>query len=320
MWRIIKGRACERFGQSKGGVMAKTNQYTKQDPTGQYAQPDINKDQTQAEPGLDSQLDPPADHGEGSYEGLGRLHGRKALITGADSGIGRAVAIAFAREGADIALSYLPSEETDAQEVIVEIEKAGQKAISIPGDITSESFCNNLVKQAADKLGSIDILVNNAGKQVFIDELEDLTSEQFQQTFATNVFAMFWITKATVEHMSPGATIINTTSIQSYQPSPGLLDYASTKGAITSFTKGLAQMLASKGIRVNGVAPGPIWTPLQPSRGQPPEKLEKFGKDTPLGRAGQPAELASTYVFLASQESSYITGEIIGVTGGKPIS
>lgn len=300
--------------------MAKTNQYTKQDPTDQYAQPDINKDQTQAEPGLDSQLEPPPDHGEESYQGLGRLTGRKALITGADSGIGRAVAIAFAREGADIALSYLPSEEVDAQKVVAEIESAGRTAVSIPGDITNEAFCNTLVEQAVKDLGSIDILINNAGKQVFVEEFEDLTSEQFQKTFATNVFAMFWITKAAVKHMSAGATIINTTSIQSYQPSPGLLDYASTKGAITTFTKGLAQMLAKKGIRVNGVAPGPIWTPLQPSHGQPPEKLAYFGEDTPLGRAGQPAELASTYVFLASQESSYITGEIIGVTGGKPIS
>jgi NAD(P)-dependent dehydrogenase (short-subunit alcohol dehydrogenase family) len=300
--------------------MADENQYTMQDPADQYAQPDINKDQTQAEPGLDSQLEPLADHGEKTYEGLGRLKGRKALITGADSGIGRAVAIAFAREGADVALSYLPSEETDAQEVVAEIEAVGRTAVTFPGDISNEGFCQDLVEQAADSLGSIDILVNNAGKQVFVEELEDLSSEQFQKTFATNVFAMFWITKAAVRYMPSGATIINTTSIQSYQPSPGLLDYAATKGAITTFTKGLAGMLAKRGIRVNGVAPGPIWTPLQPSHGQPAEKLEHFGEDTPLGRAGQPAELASTYVFLASQESSYITGEIIGVTGGKPIS
>lgn len=296
------------------------DQYTMQDPTDQYAQPDINKDQTQAEPGLDSKLEPPADHGELTYRGSGRLKGRKALITGADSGIGRAVAIAFAREGADVALSYLPSEESDAAEVVAEIEAAGRTALMVPGDITNEGFCEDLVGDVVDGFGSIDILVNNAGKQVFVEELENLTSEQFQKTFATNVFAMFWITKAAVKHMPPGSTIINTTSIQSYHPSPGLLDYASTKGAITSFTKGLAGMLAKKGIRVNAVAPGPIWTPLQPSHGQPPEKLEKFGKDTPLGRAGQPAELASTYVFLASQESSYVTAEIIGVTGGKPIS
>jgi NAD(P)-dependent dehydrogenase (short-subunit alcohol dehydrogenase family) len=300
--------------------MDKANQYTKQDPRDQYAQPDINKDQTQAEPGLDSRLEPAADHGESSYRGYGRLQGRKALITGADSGIGRAVAIAFAREGADVALSYLPSEETDAQQVVAEIEAAGRKALTVPGDITNEDFCADLVERTADHFGIIDILVNNAGKQVFVEQLQDLTSEQFQETFATNVFAMFWITKAAVKHMPSGSTIVNTTSIQSYQPSPGLLDYASTKGAITTFTKGLAGMLAKKGIRVNAVAPGPVWTPLQPSHGQPPEKLEKFGEDTPLGRVGQPAELASTYVFLASQESSFITGEIIGVTGGKPIS
>lgn len=291
-----------------------------QDPKDQYAQPDINKDQTQKEPGLDSLLEPLADHGESTYEGKDRLKGRKALITGGDSGIGRAVAIAYAREGADVAISYLPSEESDAQEVVAEIEKAGRTALAIPGDISDETFCSELVKQVVDKFGSIDILVNNAGKQVFVEEFDDLTSEQFQQTFATNIFGMFWLTKAAVPIMPAGATIINTTSIQSYQPSPGLLDYASTKGAITTFTKGLSGMLISKGIRVNAVAPGPIWTPLQPSFGQPSEKLASFGEDTPIGRAGQPAELAPTYVFLASQESSYITGEIIGVTGGKPIS
>lgn len=291
-----------------------------QDPRDQYAQPDINKDQTQPEPGLDKKLEPLADHGERSYLGTARLQGRKALITGADSGIGRAVAIAFAREGADVAISYLPQEEVDAREVIKEIEAAGRRALAVPGDITNEGFCQDLVEHVVDSFGSIDILVNNAGKQVFVDTLEKLTSEQFQETFATNVFAMFWITKAAVPHMPAGASIINTTSIQSYQPSAGLLDYASSKGAITSFTKGLAQMLVKRGIRVNAVAPGPIWTPLQPSHGQPPEKLESFGTNTPLGRAGQPAELAPTYVFLASQESSYITAEIIGVTGGKPIS
>lgn len=300
--------------------MTKDNQYTKQDPTDQYAQPDINKDQSQPEPGLDSKLEPLADHGEETYKGSGRLKGRKALITGADSGIGRAVAIAYAREGADVAITYLPSESSDAKQVVEQIEAAGQTALSIPGDITSEEFCQELVQQTIDEFGTIDILVNNAGKQVFIEELKDLSSQQLQETFAVNVFAMFWITKAAEKYLTPGSAIINTTSIQSYKPSPGLLDYASTKGAITSFTKGLAQQLAPKGVRVNGVAPGPIWTPLQPSHGQPPKKLAKFGEDTPLGRAGQPAELAPTYVFLASQESSYITGEIIGVTGGRPIS
>ena len=300
--------------------MTQANQYTMHDPRDQYKQPDINKDQTQPEPGLDKHLEPLADHGESTYEGAGRLKGRKALVTGGDSGIGRAVAIAYAREGADVAITYLPEEETDAREVVKEIEASGQKALAIPGDIANESFCVELIDKVVAGFGSIDILVNNAGRQIFIDDFEKLSSEQFKKTFTTNVFAMFWITKAAVPHMPKGAAIINTTSIQSYQPSPGLLDYASTKGAITTFTKGLSGMLIEKGIRVNGVAPGPVWTPLQPSHGQPPEKLEKFGENTPIGRAAQPAELAPTYVFLASQESGYITGEIIGVTGGKPIS
>ena len=296
------------------------NQYTKQDPRDQYAQPDINKNQTQPEPGLDSLLQPLADHGEKTYKGSDRLKGRKTLITGGDSGIGRAVAIAFAREGADVALSYLPSEESDAKEVVAEIRKAGRTAIAVAGDITSEKTCKNLVESVAAKFGQIDILVNNAGKQIYVEDIENISTEQFDQTFKTNVYAMFWITKYTLKHMLAGSSIINTTSIQSYQPSPGLLDYAATKGAVTTFTKGLSSILAPKGIRVNAVAPGPIWTPLQPSHGQPAKKLEHFGEDTPLGRAGQPAELAPTYVFLASQESSYITGEIIGVTGGRLIS
>ncbi len=296
------------------------NQYTKQDPRDQYAQPDINKNQTQPEPGLDSLLQPLADHGEKTYKGSDRLKGRKTLITGGDSGIGRAVAIAFAREGADVALSYLPSEESDAKEVVAEIRKAGRTAIAVAGDITSEKTCKNLVESVAAKFGQIDILVNNAGKQIYVEDIENISTEQFDQTFKTNVYAMFWITKYTLKHMLAGSSIVNTTSIQSYQPSPGLLDYAATKGAVTTFTKGLSSMLAPKGIRVNAVAPGPIWTPLQPSHGQPAKKLEHFGEDTPLGRAGQPAELAPTYVFLASQESSYITGEIIGVTGGRLIS
>jgi hypothetical protein len=294
-----------------------TDQYTMQDPRKQYPNPSIPKNQLQPEPGLDARLRPQADHGEQTYRGSERLKNRKALITGGDSGIGRAVAIAFAREGADVAISYLPSEEKDANETVKAIEAAGQTALAIPGDISEERFCRALVEEVEQKFGQIDILVNNAGRQVFVGELDDLTSEQFQQTFTTNVFAMFWITKVAAKHMPPGASIINTTSIQSYQPSPGLLDYASTKGAITAFTKSLAKMLIKKGIRVNAVAPGPIWTPLQPSHGQPPEKLEKFGENTLLERPGQPAEVAPAYVFLASQESSYITAEVIGVTGGN---
>jgi NAD(P)-dependent dehydrogenase (short-subunit alcohol dehydrogenase family) len=296
--------------------MARSNQYKMQDARSQYDELNI-PEQSQPEPGLDAKLEPQADHGIESYEGLGRLKGRKALITGADSGIGRAVAIAFAREGADVALSYLPVEQEDADVTIKEIEAAGRKAVAIPGDITSESFCQEMVKRAVEELGSIDILVNNAGRQRYVENVEDLTTEQFEGTFTTNVFAMFWITKAVLESMPAGGSIINTTSIQSYQPSPGLLDYASTKGAITAFTKSLAKMVIKKGIRVNAVAPGPVWTPLQPSHGQPQEKLTKFGQNTPMGRPGQPAELAPTYVFLASQESSYITAEVIGVTGGN---
>jgi NAD(P)-dependent dehydrogenase (short-subunit alcohol dehydrogenase family) len=296
--------------------MAKRNQHTMQDPTKHYGPLNI-PEQTQPEPGLDARLKPLADHGEETYEGSGRLKGRKALITGGDSGIGRAVAIAFAREGADVAISYLPTEQVDANETIRQVEAAGQKCVAVAGDIGEEPFCEALVKEAVSEFGAIDILVNNAGKQVYVDDIENLTSEQFQQTFTVNVFAMFWITKAALRHMPAGAAIINTTSIQSYQPSPGLLDYASSKGAITAFTKSLAKQLASKGIRVNAVAPGPIWTPLQPSYGQPQEKLVKFGKNTPLGRPGQPAEVAPTYVFLASQESSYITAEVMGVTGGN---
>ena len=293
-----------------------TNQYDMQDPTKQYGELTIPK-QRQPEPGLDAELKPHADHGVDSYKGSGRLKGRRALITGGDSGIGRAVAIAFAREGADVAISYLPIEQIDADETVRHIEAAGQRAVALPGDIRSEMFCKELVEDAAKELGGIDILVNNAGKQVYVEDVEKLTTTQFVDTFTTNVFAMFWITKAALKHMPSGGSIINTTSIQSYQPSPGLLDYASTKGAITSFTKSLAKMVVEKGIRVNAVAPGPIWTPLQPSYGQPMEKLVNFGKNVPLGRPGQPAELAPTYVFLASQESSYITAEVIGVTGGN---
>jgi len=296
------------------------SQYTMQDPRTQYDELNIPKDQIQPEPGEERKLIPKADHGQESYVGSGRLAGRKALITGGDSGIGRAVAIAYAREGADVAILSLPKEHKDAKVTLSLIEEAGQKAVGIEGDIKDEDFCAKAIEKVVKELGGIDILVNNAGKQVFVENIEDLTTQQFEHTFQTNVFAMFWLTKAAVAHMPAGSVIINTTSIQSYQPSAGLLDYASSKGAVTSLTKGLSQMLIKRGIRVNAVAPGPIWTPLQPSHGQPSEKLEKFGKNTPMGRPGQPAELAPTYVFLASQESSYITGEIIGVTGGRPIS
>lgn len=273
--------------------------------------------QTQPEPGLDSDMKPKADHGEDAYEGHGRLKGRKALITGGDSGIGRAVAIAFAREGADVAMNYLSSEQTDADDVRKLIEECGQKAILLPGDLRDEHFTRQMVKDACEGLGGLDIVVNNAGKQIYNDDITTLKTEQLVDTFTINIFAMFWITQEALKYLKPGSTIINTTSIQATQPSPGLLDYAATKGAITNFTRGLAQQLTPKGIRVNGVAPGPIWTPLQPSGGQSKEALPKFGEDTPLGRPGQPAELAGAYVFLASDEASYVSGEVIGVTGGE---
>jgi NAD(P)-dependent dehydrogenase (short-subunit alcohol dehydrogenase family) len=296
--------------------MSDKDQHVMQDPVKQYPVMDI-PEQSQSEPGLDAQLQPVADHGQKTYRGTGRLTGRKALITGGDSGIGRAVAIAYAREGADVVINYLPAEEEDAQETIRILNEAGHKAFGLAGDISSEAFCKALIDYTVKELGSIDILVNNAGKQVYVPDIEALSTEQLEQTYATNIFAMFWLSKAALKYMPRGATIINTASIQAYQPSPGLLDYASTKAAIVAFTHGLGGQLAPKGIRVNAVAPGPIWTPLQPSHGQPQEKLTKFGQNTPMGRPGQPAECAPAYVFLASQESSYITGEVIGVTGGQ---
>lgn len=287
-----------------------------QDPVNQYPIIDIPA-QKQSEPGLDSALVPLADHGVDTYVGSGRLKGRKALITGGDSGIGRAVAIAFAREGADVAINYLPSEQSDAEETQKVIEAAGVMSVLLPGDVTNEDFARGLPRQAAEKLGGLDILVNNASKQIFNEDFASIPTTQIVDMFTVNVFAMMWITQEALVYLPKGASIINTTSIQATQPSPGLIDYAATKAAILNFTKGLSQQLTPKGIRVNAVAPGPIWTPLQPSYGQSEEKLTSFGQNTPLGRAGQPAELAPTYVFLASQESSYISGEAIGVTGGR---
>ncbi len=292
------------------------NQYAMQDPTKQYPQPKF-EDQPQSAPGLARDMVPKPDHGEESYRGFGRLEGRRAVITGADSGIGRAVAIAFAREGADLVLNYLASEEADAKEVVGLVQAAGRKAVAMPGDLSDEAFCVKLIEQGRAALGGIDILVNVAGKQTAVKDIADITTEQFDQTFRTNVYSMFWLCKAALPHMPPGATIINTTSIQSYQPSQTLLDYASTKAAITAFTHALAKQVASKGIRVNAVAPGPVWTPLQSSGGQPREKIPDFGAQVPLGRPGQPAELAPVYVLLASQESSFVTGEVYGVTGGN---
>ena len=273
--------------------------------------------QPQDRPGSVNKMEPEPDHGEESYVGFGRLEGRKALITGGDSGIGRAAAIAYAREGADVAICYLPSEEQNAQEVIKLIEAEGRKAVAIPGDIVEESFCQELVEKAVSELGGIDILVNNAGRQTAVKKIDELTTEQFSNTFHVNVFAPFWITKAALKHMEAGAAIINTASVQSFDPSATLIDYAQTKAANVAFTKALAAQVAERGIRVNAVAPGPFWTPLQSSGGQPQDKIEKFGSSTLLKRPGQPVELAPAYVLLASQEGSYMTGEVIGATGGE---
>ncbi|MFH5821101.1 SDR family oxidoreductase [Georgenia sp. AZ-5] len=295
----------------------RTDQLTLVNPVTRY--PSISPpEQEQPEPGLDAELAPKADLGEFSYRGTGRLVGRKALVTGGDSGIGAAVAIAFAREGADVAITYLPEEEEDAQNVARIITESGVRAVTLPGDLTDAAFCAEVVERTVGELGGLDILVNNAGKQIYRESLDDLPDEQLEETFRTNILAMFRLTRAAVEHLPPGAAIINTTSIQAYQPAPILLDYASTKAAINNFTKGLAQQLAPKGIRVNAVAPGPIWTPLQPSGGQPTDALPEFGQSTPLGRAGQPTELAPAYVFLASPESSFVLGETLNVNGGQP--
>lgn len=294
------------------------DQYTFADPSKIYAGIDTTEEY-QSGPGLDSELENRADLGEQRYRGTGRLEGRKALVTGGDSGIGGATAIAFAREGADVAISYLPEEEPDAQRIVGLITEAGRKAVALPADLTDSAYCRELVEQAVEQLGGLDIVVNNAGKQQHQESLTDISDEQFDQTYKTNVYAMFWVTKAALPHLKPGSTIINTSSIQAYQPSENLVDYASTKAAINNFSKGLAQQLAPKGIRVNVVAPGPIWTPLQTAGGQPTEALPEFGQATPLGRPGQPAELAPAYVFLASQESSYVSAQTVGVTGGMPL-
>lgn len=294
-----------------------TSQYTFVDPAKLYADIEPSK-QHQPEPALDAELTPKAALGEHTYVGSGRLEGRKALITGADSGIGAATAIAFAREGASVAMSYLPEEKEDADRIAGILREAGATVAQIPGDLRDPEYCRALVAQAVEELGGLDILVNNGGKQVFNEDLTTLTDEQFDATFKTNVYAMFWITKAALPHLPAGSAIINTTSIQAYSPSAILVDYASTKATINAFTKALGQQLAPKGIRVNAVAPGPIWTPLQVSDGQPQEKVAQFGEETPLGRMGQPAELAPAYVYLASAESSYVIGETLNVNGGMP--
>ena len=275
--------------------------------------------QQQAAPGLSSRMDPAPDHGEHSYVGKGLLTDQVALITGGDSGIGRAVAIAFAREGADVALSYLPVEQGDAEDTAAWVEKAGRRAVLLPGDIQDEAHCHAMVAETVRQLGKLDILINNAAAQTINEGLSDITASELDRAFRTNVFAMYYLCQAAVPHMKPGAAIVNTTSVQAKVALKSMLVYAATKGAIVSFTIGLSNLLAPQGIRVNCVAPGPVWTPIQPIA-KTPEELETLGSQMPLGRAGQPAELAPAYVLLASAEGSYMTGALVPVTGGAPMS
>lgn len=286
-----------------------------QDPTTRFPRPPF-PEQSQPWPGLAGSMNPRPDHGEKSYRGSGRLTGRKALITGGDSGMGRAAAIAYAREGADVAINYLPAEEPDAREVIALIEAEKRKGVAIPGDLRDENFCRRLVDEAVRQLGGLDIVVCNAGRQQSRASILDISTEEFDWTMKTNIYAPFWIIKAALPHLPPGSVIIGTTSEQAYDPSPDLYDYAQTKAATMNYVKSLAKQLGPKGIRVNGVAPGPIWTPLQVSGGATQEKLKNFGGNTPLGRPGQPAELASIYVQLAASDASYATGQVYGASGG----
>lgn len=304
------------LAQSQNNKIKNTGNPDLTDPTTKYPRPPFQK-QSQPFPGLAGKMTPVPDHGEKTYVGSGRLMGRKALITGGDSGIGRAAAIAYAREGADVAINYLPAEEGDAQEVIEIIKKEGRKAIAIPGDIRDEAFCKKLVEQAVQQLGGLDILINNAGHQKSKPSILDISTEEFDWTMKTNIYAPFWITKAALPHMKAGSSIIGLSSVQAYDPSADLYDYAQTKAATTNYVKSLAKQLGPKGIRVNGVAPGPVWTPLQVSGGQTQENLQKFGGDTPLGRPGQPAELASIFVQLAANDASFATGQIYGAAGGN---
>lgn len=286
-----------------------------EDPTSKYYSDGFPK-QEQDQPGLTDVTEPRPDHGEDTYEGSGRLTGKRALITGGDSGIGRAVAIAYAREGADVAISYLPEEQADAESTAALIRAAGRTALLLPGDIREEGHCISIVNETVAKLGGLDILVLNAAYQENRDGLENLSTKEFDRVFKTNLYATLWIARTAIPHLAPGSSIISTSSIQASSPSPELIDYAMTKAALVAFTQALAQQLGATGVRVNAVAPGPIWTPLIPATSWP-EKLPTFGQDTPLGRAGQPAELAGAYVFLASPEASYVSGAVVPVTGGR---
>ena len=295
------------------------DQHTQQDPTQQYPQPEYpEQDQRDQHPGLEQEMQPEPDYGYETYRGMGRLEGKAAVITGGDYGIGRAVALAFAREGADVMISYLEEEEPDARETAQVVEEAGKKAVKVPGDIVEESRCQALVQRAVEEFGKIDVLVNNAAHQMTVDGIADISSELLDRTFKTNIYAMFWLCKAAIPHMPEGGSIINVASIQAYQPSPTLLPYSATKGAIVTFTKGLAQEVVQYGLRANTVAPGPVWTPIIPAS-MPGETVSQFGGTSPMGRPAQPAELAPAFVFLASQESSFVNGETLGVTGGQPL-
>ncbi|MDO6416730.1 SDR family oxidoreductase [Sphingomonas sp. BIUV-7] len=312
---IAAGPALAQAGGS-GGPANGSGTVAPVDPRHKYRS-EPYAEQRQPWPALQSKMDPKPDCGEASYKGSGRLAGRKALITGGDSGIGRAAAIAFAREGADVAINYYPTEEPDAKEVVDLIRAAGRKAVALPVDIRSLKACEKLIDDAVKALGGLDILVNNAAYQQSKKDIFEISDEQMVRTYETNVFPLFRLSRAAIPHMKPGSVIINTGSVNSYDPEPELLDYASTKGAILIFTKGLAKQMAERGIRVNMVAPGPIWTPLQVAGGQLPGEMAKFGQEQPLGRAGQPAELAPLYVALASDELSYTTGQAFGANGGK---
>jgi len=296
-----------------------SDRLTMQDPRTQYPRPPFPR-QPQPVPGLAAEMNPKPDHGETSYVGSGKLKGRCALVTGGDSGVGRAAAIAFAREAADVAISYLPSEQPDADEVIKLIEAEGRKALALPGDITEEAWCRDMVAKTVDGLGGLDVLVINAGHQQNRKDISQVTSDDFDQTMKTNLYAMHWIAQAAVPHLPAGGSVITTASVQAYEPSAILLDYATSKAGIVAYTKALAKQLLEKGIRANVVAPGPFWTALQPSGGQPPEAIEKFGSQSAYGRPGQPVELSAVYVLLASQEASFINGEVYGVTGGAGIA
>src|ERR671938_1071645 len=293
------------------------DQYTSQDPTRQYGSPDTDGDQIDY-PGQTGAMHDKPDHGENSYRGSHRLDDRAAVITGGDSGIGRAVALAFAREGADVVISYLEDEEADAAEAAQAVEDSGRKAVRVPGDVAEEAQCQQLIQRAVDEFGRIDVLVNNAAHQMTVDGIADVSTELLDRTFKTNIYAMFWLVKAALPHMPEGGSIINVASIQAYQPSPPLLPYSATKGAIVTFTKGLAQEVVQYGLRANSVAPGPVWTPIIPAS-MPGDTVSSFGGTSPMGRPAQPAELAPAFVFLASQEASYVNGETLGVTGGQPL-